>query len=119
MQLLFHRVDLRLRHTFTIAHDSRDVQPTLIIELRDDEDRGNGPRGFGRRGYGHRGFGEATATRYYGITIDGMVAALEALRSHIEAADLADPDAFWSDMQPHLAQNPFALCALDQAAWDL
>jgi L-alanine-DL-glutamate epimerase-like enolase superfamily enzyme len=119
MQLLFHRVDLRLRHTFTIAHDSRDVQPTLIVELRDDEDRGNGPRGFGRRGYGHRGFGEATATRYYGITIDGMVAALEALRSHIEAADLADPDAFWSDMQPHLAQNPFALCALDQAAWDL
>lgn len=104
MQLLFHRVDLRLNHTFTIAHDSRDVQPTLIVELRDGL---------------LRGYGEATATRYYGITIDGMVAALERIRPQIEAADLTDPALFWSDMQPHLANNPFALCALDQAAWDL
>ncbi|GAB3024779.1 dipeptide epimerase [Spirosoma pulveris] len=104
MQLLFHRVDLRLNHTFTIAHDSRDVQPTLIVELRDGE---------------YSGFGEATATRYYGITIDGMVAALEALRQTIESYTLANPEIFWADVQPHLANNPFALCALDQAAWDL
>lgn len=109
MHLFLHRVDLRLKHTFTIAHDSRDVQPTLIVELRD------GPY----RGYGPRGYGEATATRYYGITIDGLVAALEALRARIEGYDLTDPEAFWSDMQPHLAQHPFAGCALDQAAWDL
>ena len=74
MQLVFHRVDLRLTHTFTIAHDSRDVQPTLIVELRD------GP---------YSGFGEATATRYYGITIDGMVAALDSIRSLIEALYLS------------------------------
>ncbi|GAB3784157.1 dipeptide epimerase [Spirosoma horti] len=104
MELLFHRVDLRLNHTFTIAHDSRDVQPTLIVELRDGE---------------YSGFGEATATRYYGITIDGMVAALDAIRSHIEAYSLQDPADFWAATQPYLAQNPFALCALDQAAWDL
>ncbi|WP_018617989.1 dipeptide epimerase [Spirosoma luteum] len=104
MQLLFHRVDLRLKHTFTIAHDSRDVQPTLIVELRD-----------GR----FSGFGEATATRYYGITIEGMVASLEAIRTLIEADDVADPEQFWATMHPHLADNPFALCALDQAAWDL
>ncbi|ADB42308.1 dipeptide epimerase [Spirosoma linguale] len=104
MQLLFHRVDLRLNHTFTIAHDSRDVQPTLLVELRDGT---------------YSGFGEATATRYYGITIDGMVAALEALRDTIESYPLTNPETFWADMQPHLAENPFALCALDQAAWDL
>ncbi|GAB3960847.1 dipeptide epimerase [Spirosoma harenae] len=104
MQLLFHPVDLRLNHTFTIAHDSRDVQPTLIVELRDGE---------------YRGFGEATATRYYGITIDGMIAALEAIREHIESYNFSDPEQFWADMHPHLTQNPFALCALDQAAWDV
>ncbi|CAN5564702.1 dipeptide epimerase [soil metagenome] len=104
MQLIFHRVDLRLNHTFTIAHDSRDVQPTLIVELRDGE---------------HSGFGEATATRYYGITIDGMVAVLDAIRERIEAYKLTNPEIFWADMQPLLANNPFALCALDQAAWDL
>jgi L-alanine-DL-glutamate epimerase-like enolase superfamily enzyme len=104
MQLLLHRVDLRLKHTFTIAHDSRDVQRTLIVELRDGD---------------YRGFGEATATRYYGITIDGMMAAFASLRDRIEAYDLIDPELFWADMQPYLVQNPFALCALDQAAWDL
>lgn len=104
MQLIFHRVDLRLNHTFTIAHDSRDVQPTLIVELRDGE---------------HSGFGEATATRYYGITIDGMVAVLDAIRERIEAYNLTNPEIFWADMQPLLADNPFALCALDQAVWDL
>ncbi len=104
MQLLFHRFDLRLKHTFTIAHDSRDVQQTLIVELRDGK---------------HSGFGEATATRYYGVTIDGMIAVLERLRERVETYDLTDPEEFWADMQPHLGQNPFALCALDQAAWDL
>lgn len=104
MQLIFHQFDLRLNHTFTIAHDSRDVQPTLIVELRDGT---------------YRGFGEATATRYYGITLDGMVAALEACRDQIEAYSLSDPEQFWAFMQPYLAQNSFALCALDQAAWDL
>ncbi len=104
MQLLFHRVDLRLNHTFTIAHDSRDVQPTLIVELQD----GN-----------FSGFGEATATRYYGVTIDSMVAALETLRERIGTYLLINPADFWADMQPFLAGNPFALCALDQAAWDL
>ncbi|GAB2603620.1 dipeptide epimerase [Spirosoma areae] len=104
MQLLVHQVDLRLKHTFTIAHDSRDVQPALIVELRDGD---------------YSGYGEATATRYYGITVDGMVAALEALRARIEAHTVTNPEQFWADVQPHLAHNPFALCALDQAAWDL
>lgn len=104
MQLILHPFDLRLKHTFTIAHDSRDVQPTLIVELRDGD---------------YRGFGEATATRYYGITLDGMVAALVACRNHIESHSLSDPEPFWTAMQPHLAHHPFALCALDQAAWDL
>lgn len=104
MQLFLHPVDLRLTHTFTIAHDSRDVQPTLIVELRDGD---------------YQGFGEATATRYYGITIEGMMAALEAIRERIERYELTNPEMFWVDIQPHLAQNPFAVCALDQAAWDL
>jgi L-Ala-D/L-Glu epimerase len=45
MQLIIHTFNLQLRHTFTITHESRDVQPTMIVELRD----GN-----------FRGFGEAT-----------------------------------------------------------
>lgn len=105
MTLHFHRFDLRLKHTFTIAHDSRDVQQTLVVELRDVE--------------GLRGFGEATANKYYGITIDRMVADLEAIRPLIETNDHLPAEEFWTLVHPHLAQNPFAQCALDEAMHDL
>lgn len=104
MQLHLHRFDLRLKHTFTIAHDSRDVQPTLIVELRD----GN-----------LRGYGEATSNKYYGITIDRMAEALEAVRPLVEAGDWPTAEELWERTHPMLADNPFAQCALDEAAHDL
>ncbi|GAB3572029.1 dipeptide epimerase [Spirosoma luteolum] len=106
MYLHLHPVDLRLTTTFTIAHDSRDVQPTLLVALSDGPD-------------GPTGLGEATATRYYGVTIERMVAVLESIRPLIEAHELTDPAGFHALLQPYLAAHPFAACALDQAAWDL
>jgi len=105
MKLLFHRFDLCLKHTFTIAHDSRDVQKTLVVELRDET--------------GYQGFGEATANKYYGITIDRMVADLELIRELIEASDHLSAEELWTRVHPHLVQNPFAQCALDEAMHDL
>ncbi|MFC5409454.1 dipeptide epimerase [Larkinella bovis] len=102
--LRFHRFDLRLKHTFTIAHDSRDVQPTLIVELQDGS---------------LSGFGEATSNKYYGITIDRMIDALEALRGLIESDDWQTAEELWQLAHPHLKDNPFAQCALDEAAHDL
>jgi L-alanine-DL-glutamate epimerase-like enolase superfamily enzyme len=105
MQLILHTFNLKLRHTFTITHESRDVQPTLIVELRDGE---------------FRGFGEATETPYYGVTIAKMSHQLESVRSIVENYDLQSPRRFWADMYPHLKdEHPFALCALDIAANDL
>ncbi|MEI7581724.1 dipeptide epimerase [Runella sp.] len=104
MQLFFHRFDLRLRHTFTIAHDSRDVQPTLIVELRDGD---------------CRGFGEATSNKYYGITIEGMIEELKTIQFLIENHNLQSPEAFWELVHPFLKNNPFAQCALDEAANDV
>lgn len=105
MKLLFHRFDLRLKHTFTIAHDSRDVQQTLIVELRDKA--------------GFQGFGEATANKYYGITLDRMVADLEAIRALIEVNGHLSAEELWTLVNPYLVQNPFAQCALDEAMHDL
>lgn len=104
MFLRFHTFDLRLRHTFTIAHDSRDVQPTLIVELQQD---------------GYSGFGEATSNKYYGITIEGMKTALESVRSLVEEYPWGTPEDLWKRVRPLLQENPFALCALDVAAHDL
>ncbi|MBO0937693.1 dipeptide epimerase [Fibrella sp. HMF5335] len=104
MELLLHRASLRLRHTFTIAHDSRDVQETLIVELRD------GPLS---------GFGEATANPYYGITIDRMMTDLGRVRDLIETPNWTTAEALWDRLHEALATNPFAQCAIDEAAHDL
>ncbi|WP_242916250.1 dipeptide epimerase [Pontibacter liquoris] len=104
MKLTIRSFDLPLRHTFTISYDSRDVQETLIVELEHD---------------GHKGYGEATSNPYYKFTIQCMTAALESIREQIETTELTSPEAFWAQMQPLLADNPFALCALDMAANDL
>lgn len=104
MKLKVHTFQLPLRHTFAITHESRDVMPSLIVELSQD---------------GHAGFGEATETRYYGITLASMASQLESLRPVIESSELSSPEAFWSAMSGHLASSPFLLCALDQAAHDL
>jgi len=104
MQLIFHTFDLQLKHTFTIAHDSRDVQPTLIVELRDDA---------------YSGFGEATSNPYYGATIENMIQSLETVRSLVENEDFISADDLWDQAHPFLKSNPFAQCALDEAAHDI
>jgi L-Ala-D/L-Glu epimerase len=104
MKLRLYRYDLPLKHTFTIAHDSRSVQEILIVELEDQ---------------GFYGYGEATANPYYDVTVEKMTAALEALRSPIETYELDSPEAFWAAMHPYLKAQPFAQCALDMAAQDL
>ncbi|WP_373512686.1 dipeptide epimerase [Persicitalea sp.] len=104
MKLILHSFDLLLKHTFTIAHDSRDVQPTLIVELQDG---------------GFSGFGEATTNNYYGVTMDGMKTALEKVREAVENYAWGTPENLWEIVYPALQGNPFALCALDMAAHDL
>lgn len=104
MRLRTHEFDLPLRHVFTISYASISVQKTLIVELEED---------------GVRGYGEATTSDYYGFTFDSMAAALEAVRADLERQTLSDPAALWDELYPKLQSNPFAQCALDQAAHDL
>jgi L-alanine-DL-glutamate epimerase-like enolase superfamily enzyme len=105
MQLLIHTFDLPLRHTFTISHESRTIQPTLIVELQDDE--------------GHQGFGEATVTTYYGVSMESMQTALNRIRPWIESCKLTSPEAFYMELEERLPNDSFVRCALDMAANDL
>ena len=104
MKLSTHTFDLPLRHTFTISRESTDVQTTLIVELTDGE---------------HRGYGEATTNAYYGMTIERMRAGLESVRDTVESQSTLDPEKLWAEVSGPLRDCPFALCALDQAAYDL
>lgn len=104
MQLRLHHFDLPLRHVFTISRGSMTVQPTLIVELEQD---------------GLRGYGEATTNDYYCSTLENMAAALRNVEPKLTSTKLTDPIALWDECYSALQDNPFAHCALDQAACDL
>jgi L-alanine-DL-glutamate epimerase-like enolase superfamily enzyme len=104
-KLLLHEFELPLKHVFAISRGSIAVQSTLIVELTD---------------CAHQGYGEATTNAYYGATLSGMMASLEAVRPAVESIDSKiDPAHLWSQLAPRLDHDSFAQCALDQAAWDL
>ncbi|RIK80913.1 MAG: dipeptide epimerase [Planctomycetota bacterium] len=104
IKLSTHEFKLPLRHVFSISRESTSVQPTLIVELSDGE---------------HRGYGEATSNKYYGATIESMREALESVRAIVEGTEQLQPERLWEQTWPLLEGNPFAECALDEAAHDL
>ncbi|MBV6647675.1 MAG: dipeptide epimerase [Cyclobacteriaceae bacterium] len=104
MKMVLHKHELKLKHRFKIAHDSRDVQKTLIVELR------NGI---------HSGYGEATASNYYQKSIESIEEILESNREIIESYDYEDPSFFWEQLHQSMGSNYFALCAVDVAVHDL
>jgi len=104
MKLKFHILTLQMRHTFTIAHGSRNDIDAFIVELQDGD---------------LSGYGEATPIPYYGVTAEGMRDKLTEYQELIESYELNSPEDFWAFMYPYLKNDSFAHCALDMAAWDL
>lgn len=96
--------DLVLKHTFTISRESRNTQPTLIVELTDD---------------GFSGFGETSSNTYYKITMENLNDEITENKAFIESLSDVTPDEFWKKLQPLFKNNMFALCALDMAFNDL
>lgn len=103
MKLSYQVYDLPLKHTFTIAHQSRDVQDTLMVKLE---------------GEGFYGLGESTTNPFYGMTIENMSSCLEEARSLVEEGEWKTPEELWDLVKDIFRENPFAQCALDMAAWD-
>jgi len=104
MKLILRTYDLKLKHTFRISRKTIDFQPSLIVELQED---------------GISGFGEATSNPYYNITIENIQNDIERVRTLIETTSNETPEEFWSKISPFFQDNPFALCALDNAYNDL
>lgn len=104
MKLSFQVLDLPLKHTFTIAHQSRDVQDTLIVKLQDGA---------------FYGLGESTTNPFYGMTITNMSECLENFRPIVEKENWKTPEELWEMGKIVFKNNPFAQCALDMAAWDI
>jgi L-alanine-DL-glutamate epimerase-like enolase superfamily enzyme len=104
MKVIYDSFDLRFRHPFTISRGTKTHQATLLVQL---EDRGL------------TGYGEAPAIAYYNIPVEKMIEDLENKKAFVEKFAFTDPGRYWHYLHHLFPQNPFLVCALDIAAWDL
>jgi L-alanine-DL-glutamate epimerase-like enolase superfamily enzyme len=96
--------NLAFKYPFTISKGTKTLQSTFIVELNF--------RGI-------KGYGEAPAISYYNISVEQMIADLENKRKFIESFSLTDPKRFWHFLHHLFPANPFLVCALDMAGWDI
>jgi len=104
MKIQHAAYNLRFKHPFTISKGTKTHQPTLIISLEQ---------------FGLTGYGEAPAITYYHIPVEKMIADLEIKKPVIEKFAFTEPSRFWHFLHHLIPDNPFLVCALDIAAWDL
>lgn len=105
MKLSYTVSSLPFHYPFTISGGrTKTHQPALIVSLS-----------LGR----FTGYGEAPAISYYNITTDGMVADLEKKKNFVEKFAFTDPERYWHYLHHLFPHNPFLVCALDMAGWDL
>jgi L-alanine-DL-glutamate epimerase-like enolase superfamily enzyme len=104
MKIQYISYNLRFKYPFTISRGTKTHQPTLIVSLEQ---------------HGLTGYGEAPAISYYGISVGKMIADLELKKPVIEKFAFTEPSRFWHFLHHLIPDNPFLVCALDIAAWDL
>lgn len=104
MKLNYKTYNLKFKHPFTISKGTKTHQPTLIVELD-----------F----MGIKGYGEAPAISYYNIPVEKMVEDIERKKLFIEKFAFSDPERYWHYLHHLFPANPFLVCALDMAGWDI
>ena len=105
MELSFWEQKLPFEYPFTISNGrTKTHQLSLMVRLS----LGN-----------WSGFGEAPAIVYYNVTVEGMMEQLDKHRKVIEKFALIDPERFWHFLHHLFPNDPFLVCALDMAGWDL
>ena len=95
---------LPFRYPFTISRGTKTEQPSFLVELE---------------AFGLKGYGEAPAISYYHIPVEQMEADLNAKKQLVEKFAYTDTERYWHYLHHLFPANPFLVCALDIASWDL
>lgn len=104
MKVKYKTFDLPFRYPFRISKGPKTHQPTFVVELE-----------F----MGIFGYGEAPAISYYNIPVEKMAEDLERKKLFVEKFAFSDPERYWHYLHHLFPANPFLVCALDMAGWDL
>ena len=105
MKVEYKKIELPFEYPFTISGGrTKTHQPSLLVALS----LGN-----------VTGYGEAPAISYYNITVEQMIADIEKYKTMIEKFALTEVERYWHYLHHLIPNNPFLVCALDIACWDL
>jgi len=104
MRVSYKKSDIPFKYPFTISKATKTHQQALILELDY---------------FGIKGYGEAPAIAYYNITVEEMISDLESKRTLVEKFSFSDPERYWHYLHHLFPKNPFLVCALDMAGWDI
>ncbi len=104
IKVSYKKTNLPFKYPFTISKGTKTHQPALIVKVEY---------------FGYTGYGEAPAIAYYDITVEKMIEELEAKKMLVQKFSFSDPERYWHYLHHLFPKNPFLVCALDMAAWDL
>lgn len=104
MKLTIEVLDSPLSRPFTISRGAITSQRTVIVRLETSVGVG---------------YGEVNESDYYGHSVESIVESIESVRSKVESCSLTSGDQLWRELHETLAEDLFALSALDIAAHDL
>lgn len=104
LSIKYKSIHTEFIHPFTTAHGLKTHQPALMVAI---EHRGL------------MGIGEAPAIHYYNVTVDGMIDELLKKVPVLSRYAFTEPDRFWHFCHHLFPSNPFLICALDMAYWNL
>ena len=103
MQLYFHKTELHLKETFSIAYGNYNKRDALVVKLSH---------------LGKDGYGECVSINYYGINLEDFVLKLKEIQPRIENQKIIHPKEFFAFLEQFQLHH-FLLSALDCAYWDL
>ncbi|HYH16600.1 MAG TPA: dipeptide epimerase [Flavisolibacter sp.] len=104
MKVSYKSYNLKFKHPFGISKGTKTHQPSIVVELEH---------------MGLKGYGEAPAITYYDVTVEKMAQHLEFKKVMVEKFAFTDPERYWHYLHHLFPNNPFLVCALDIAGWDL
>jgi L-Ala-D/L-Glu epimerase len=105
MKLSYQTIELKPTHPFVIARGGYAQHRTVVVRVTDD--------------HALEGFGEAAPNRYYGESVETVIAALGQFKSLIEGKDPVFLESIEASLNRTLRGNASAKAALSAALHDL
>lgn len=105
MKLSFCNLDLKLRHTFQIARETRNVQNNIVVQLKDRD--------------GISGLGEAAPTSFFGEDAHSVSEALALSVKFFRDADPFQIEDINRKLKDIFPKNAAARAAIDMALHDV